>query len=125
MQIQVKVVIGTVAFMLTMMLLGMVALQEPARMAAASEAELGRSIENGAVLFNEHCAACHGSDGLGREGGDCGTDDEICVGANLLCALRLTPATSSNTRALPPFSRLHWCFSILQPVHNPAPQLLY
>ena len=86
MQIQVKIIIGTIAFMLTMILMGFVALREPARLEATTNAALGRSIENGAATFEANCATCHAADGLGREGGTCfdAAGEEIaCIGANL------------------------------------------
>lgn len=60
---QVKIVIGTIAFMLTMIIFGYAALREPARLerwAAASEAH---DIEKGAELFHSNCATCHGENG--------------------------------------------------------------
>ena len=89
MQIQVKIIIGTIAFMLTMILMGFVALREPARLEETTNAALGRSIENGAAGFHANCATCHAEDGLGREGGTCvdAAGEEIaCVGANLQTA---------------------------------------
>ena len=60
---QIKVVIGTVAFMLTMMVLGYVTLREPARLEEFTHAEHGRSVEFGAELFAGNCATCHGIEG--------------------------------------------------------------
>ncbi len=60
---QVKVVIGTIAFMLTMIILGFAALQEPARLEEFTQAFDGRSIENGAAIYDNNCATCHGVNG--------------------------------------------------------------
>ena len=53
---QIKVVIGTISFMLVMIILGVAALFEPARMEETADAFVGRQIEKGAVIFNESCA---------------------------------------------------------------------
>ena len=60
---QIKIVIGTIAFMLTMMVFGYSALREPARLERFANAELGRSIEAGGHIFTNNCATCHGTDG--------------------------------------------------------------
>ena len=44
---QVKIMIGTVAFMMTMMLFGYAALREPARLERFAAADLGRNVEKG------------------------------------------------------------------------------
>jgi len=81
---QVKVTIGTIAFMLTMIVLGYAALREPARLERFTEAELGRSIETGAHLFQQNCANCHGENGLGLDCKDPATGEEIgCIGLPL------------------------------------------
>lgn len=48
---QVKVAIGTIALMLTMVILGYSVLREPTRLEHFAAAELGRSIETGANLY--------------------------------------------------------------------------
>lgn len=60
---QVKIVVGTIAFMLTIMIFGFAILQEPARLERFTAAFEGRSIENGAHLFENNCATCHGVNG--------------------------------------------------------------
>jgi mono/diheme cytochrome c family protein len=57
---QVKVVIGTIAFMLTMIILGYAALREPERLDAFTGARIGRTVESGANIYINNCAACHG-----------------------------------------------------------------
>ena len=87
---QIKVVIGTIAFMLVMIILGVVALFEPARLQRTSEAFIGRQIEKGAVLYHENCAECHGVEGKSLNCIDYSGDEKGCVGlplnhAPLLC----------------------------------------
>jgi len=87
---QVKVIIGTIAFMLAMIILGLATLLEPDRLKEAEAAYLGRTIENGAQLFRESCAECHGVDGMALECVDYSGDEKGCVGlplnhAPLLC----------------------------------------
>jgi mono/diheme cytochrome c family protein len=60
---QIKIVIGTIAFMLAMMVFGYSALREPARLERFTAASQGRSIEEGAEIFASNCATCHGVDG--------------------------------------------------------------
>ena len=60
---QTKVVIGTLSFMLVMIILGLAALLEPASLERITEARAGRQIEAGAVLFAGSCVECHGVDG--------------------------------------------------------------
>lgn len=57
---QVKILIGTIAFMLTMIIFGFAALQEPQRLARFDAANVGRSVEAGASLFDNNCTTCHG-----------------------------------------------------------------
>jgi cytochrome c2 len=57
---QVKIIIGTIAFMLTMIILGFAALREPARLEHFAAAEEARSIESGAALYKANCVECHG-----------------------------------------------------------------
>ena len=76
---QIKVVVGTIAFMLTMMVLGYATLREPARLEEFTRAEVGRSIEFGAELFAGNCSTCHGVNGLAQE---CPGEDS-CVGLPL------------------------------------------
>lgn len=88
---QVKVVIGTIAFMLTMIILGFAALREPARLEEFAHAYEGRSIENGARLFKDNCATCHGVNGKAEECYDSAGNVVGCKGlplntASLLCS---------------------------------------
>jgi mono/diheme cytochrome c family protein len=87
---QTKIIIGTIAFMLTMIILGFVALNEPARLQAFSAAYEGRSVENGAEIFVNNCATCHGIDGRAEQCFDASGAEIGCAGrplniAELLC----------------------------------------
>lgn len=91
---QTKIIIGTIAFMLTMIILGFVALREPARMEAFTDAYEGRSTERGAMVFANNCSTCHGVNGRAEECFDPSSGEPTgCVGrplnnANLLCGDR-------------------------------------
>ncbi len=63
-----RVVVGTLAFALTMILVGYVLVTEQGRMAAFAQSYDSRQIEVGAALFENNCARCHGSQGLGDVG---------------------------------------------------------
>ena len=80
---QIKIVIGTVAFMLTMMILGFAVLREPARLAEASAAAEGRSIEAGAHIYENNCATCHGEHGKAEECFDSVGEQVGCKGLPL------------------------------------------
>ncbi len=87
---QVKVVIGTISFMLAMIILGFATLVEPARLEEATEAFEARQIENGAVEYKNNCATCHGVEGQAETCFDAGGSETGCVGrplnsAPLLC----------------------------------------
>lgn len=64
---QVKIVIGTVAFMLTMVILGYAALIEPARLEHFAGAAVGRQIETGAEIYKGNCASCHGVEAMAQQ----------------------------------------------------------
>ncbi|MEL6308030.1 MAG: c-type cytochrome, partial [Chloroflexota bacterium] len=63
--IEGRITLGIVMFLSIMILIGWVALNEPARMAEFEEQHTARSIERGAELFAANCATCHGADGYG------------------------------------------------------------
>ncbi len=71
MTITTKIVLGTIALMLVVALVGYVALTEglwpgrPGRMQKAAAAFKGRSIEEGALLYQNYCIGCHGLQGRG------------------------------------------------------------
>lgn len=80
---QIKIVIGTIAFMIAMMVLGYSALREPARLERFTNAELGRSIEAGAEIFTNNCATCHGVDATAQECYDAAGNQIACQGLPL------------------------------------------
>jgi mono/diheme cytochrome c family protein len=97
---QVKVAIGTIAFMLTMMIMGFAALREPARLEEFSHAFEGRSIESGAHLFENNCATCHGVNGKAEECYDAGGNVIGCQGLPLNSASLLCGDSSERMTAL-------------------------
>ncbi|MCA9970554.1 MAG: c-type cytochrome, partial [Anaerolineales bacterium] len=81
---QVKIVIGTISLMLTMIILGFAALGEQSRLAEFTDARLGRQIEGGAELYQSQCATCHGVNGKSEECYDAATGEIIgCIGLPL------------------------------------------
>jgi len=62
---QHRVLIGTATFVGMLLLVGWVAVNEPARMEVFTDQYHGRSIENGATTFLNACSTCHGVDGKG------------------------------------------------------------
>lgn len=81
---QVKILIGTVAFMLTMIIFGFAALQEPARLARFEAARVGRSVESGAALYEQNCTTCHGVNARAQECYDASSGESIgCIGRAL------------------------------------------
>jgi mono/diheme cytochrome c family protein len=98
---QVKVTIGTIAFMLMMIIFGYAALREPARLERYTEAEMARSIETGAHLFQQNCTNCHGENGLAQVCVDPATGEEIgCVGLPLSSNLLLCGDVSLRMDAM-------------------------
>jgi mono/diheme cytochrome c family protein len=65
--IENRITVGIVSFVVTMVLLGWAAINEGGRMAALEETFHARAIEQGAALFASNCTRCHGEDGRGRE----------------------------------------------------------
>ncbi len=80
---QVKVVIGTIAFMLTMIILGYAALREPERLEHFTGAREGRTIETGAKIYFDNCATCHGVEGRAEECYDAAGNQIGCQGLPL------------------------------------------
>jgi mono/diheme cytochrome c family protein len=88
---QTKVIIGTIAFMLSMIILGFATLLEPARLEETTLAFEGRQVEKGAALFQANCSTCHGIEGRAEQCFNPSSGEpEGCIGlslnnADLLC----------------------------------------
>jgi len=67
-RIEQRILVGTVAFLATLVLVGWIAINEGGRMAAFDKEFTGRAIEDGAMLFASNCSPCHGADGRGLNG---------------------------------------------------------
>jgi len=65
---QQRLFVGIATFVGMLLLVGWVAVNEPARMEVFTQQYQGRSIENGASTFLNNCASCHGVDGKGTKG---------------------------------------------------------
>jgi len=63
---QQRVLLGTATFVGILLLVFWIAVNEPARMDVFTQQYLGRSIENGALIFANNCATCHGDDARGK-----------------------------------------------------------
>jgi mono/diheme cytochrome c family protein len=98
---QVKLIIGTIAFMLTMIIMGFVALREPARLEVYADAYEGRSIERGAATFISNCSTCHGVEGRAEKCFDAASGEPIgCKGRPLNNAELLCGTKSARMKAL-------------------------
>ena len=60
-----RVIVGTLSLVITMIVLGYVAVTEQDRMANFAIAYDARQVETGAALFESNCATCHGLNGEG------------------------------------------------------------
>ena len=80
---QVKIVITTIAFMLTMIIFGYASLREPARMETFTNAYEGRRIEWGGTLYHGNCATCHGEHGKAEVCYDAEGEQVGCAGLAL------------------------------------------
>src|SRR5579859_6683874 len=86
---QHRVMLGIGSFVGTLLLVGWVVINEPARMDVFTQQFQGRSIENGASIFVSACATCHGVDARGKEGVAPGLD-------NPMLFLKENPLTTSQ-----------------------------
>lgn len=84
-----RIIVGTVAFLATLAIVGWIAINEPGRMAAFTRQYDGRSIERGAALFNANCSTCHGTDGLGVVGRGPALNSPYLFGHNFLADVQL------------------------------------
>ena len=67
-KIENRILVGIVAFVGIMVLVGWVAINEGARMRSFENQFEARSIERGAELFAANCSTCHGNEGQGING---------------------------------------------------------
>lgn len=63
-----RVIVGSISVIVTMILLGYVAVTEQTRMESFSVAFQARQIETGAAIFENNCRTCHGDTGQGVPG---------------------------------------------------------
>jgi len=83
-----RILVGIATFVGIMVIIGWIAINEPARMAAFDDQFQGRSIERGAYLFNQNCSTCHGVDGRGLQGRAPGLNSPHMFGYDYLAAQR-------------------------------------
>jgi mono/diheme cytochrome c family protein len=67
-KIENRILVGIIAFVGTMVLIGWASINEGGRMQAFDQMFHARSVENGAALFSNNCSTCHGVDGRGLAG---------------------------------------------------------
>lgn len=60
-----RIIVGTLSLVITMILLGYVAVTEQERMSVFAAAYDSRQVETGAALYEGNCATCHGLNGEG------------------------------------------------------------
>ncbi|HSH03371.1 MAG TPA: c-type cytochrome [Anaerolineae bacterium] len=77
---QIKISIGIISLMATMTIFAYTALREPARLSRYTAAYQARTIENGALLFQQNCVTCHGTYGQAQEGCSFINEDGIETG---------------------------------------------
>ncbi len=68
MNTQNKVILGVGSFLGIMLLVGWIAINEPARMDTFTNQWHGRSLERGAEIYLNNCTTCHAEDSLGKVG---------------------------------------------------------
>src|SRR5260221_11422666 len=74
---QTRVLIGTASFVGMLLLVGWISINEPSRMDVFTQQFHGRSIENGAAIFQSTCATFHGIDAKGIAGSAPGLNNTI------------------------------------------------
>jgi mono/diheme cytochrome c family protein len=109
---QVKVIIGTIAFMLSMIIVGLITLFEPARMDQFAASEVGRNIESGANIYFANCVECHGINAKAEECYDSAGEQLGCKGRALNNAALLCGNPSSR------MSDMQWTGSKYALIHS-------
>lgn len=97
--IEGRITLGITMFVAIMVLIGWVAINEPARMAAFERQHLGRSIERGAELFAANCSTCHGANGLGIAERAPAINNPQMFGYNFLASVNSTIARLERTQS--------------------------
>jgi mono/diheme cytochrome c family protein len=100
-----RIIVGTVAFLAIMVLVGWIAINEGARMQAFERQYTGRSIERGAALYATYCATCHMIDGLGAVGRAPALNSPYLFGHDFVAAQRaemLTLQSELDNQTTPP-----------------------
>lgn len=92
-KIENRILVGIVAFVGIMVLVGWVGIKENARMQSFADMYHARSVERGAMLFAANCATCHGTDGLGLGGRGPALNSPHLFGFNYFAELDNTIAT--------------------------------
>lgn len=96
-RIEHRLIVGTVAFLLIMVLVGWIAINEGGRMQAFERQYNARSIERGAAIFVTYCAECHGT-GLGISGVAPGLNSPYLFGHDFLAEVDTEIATLTAER---------------------------
>jgi mono/diheme cytochrome c family protein len=60
-----RILVGASMFVGILILVGWIAINEPARMSSFERQYEARAIERGGELFAQNCATCHGTDARG------------------------------------------------------------
>jgi mono/diheme cytochrome c family protein len=97
-RIEHRILVGTVAFLAIMVLVGWIAINEGGRMQAFERQYLARSIERGAALFANNCTSCHGPDGRGLTGIAPALNSPYLFGHDFLAAIIAEADTLSAER---------------------------
>ncbi len=97
-RIESRILVGTVSFLLIMVLVGWIAINEGGRMQAFERQYTARSIERGAGMFATYCSECHGLDGRGLTGIAPGLDSPFLFGHDFLAEANLETDTLTAER---------------------------
>ena len=100
-RIEQRVLVGIVAFLAIMALVGWIAINEGGRMVAFEEQYTARSIERGAGLFTLNCTECHGPQGLGNAGVAPALNNPYLFGYDFLAEYDLELVTLGQERNNP------------------------
>ncbi|NWF67970.1 MAG: c-type cytochrome [Chloroflexi bacterium] len=112
-RIETRILVGVVMFVGTLILVGWVAINETARMAAFEQQFNARAVERGAALYVSNCASCHNPDGYGQANRAPALNNPQLFGYDYFASIRSerqdlqnelnnteTPPTAERTEAL-------------------------